>query len=183
MRALSIRQPWAWLILHGGKNIENRSWKTKVRGLFYLHAAKEMTREDYDNAVAFAAIANPAIKVPAFDELPRGVLVGRARLVDCVRVLDAPPSIWFTGPYGFILRDAEPIRLVPCQGKLGFFEPVIDDRLVCSPDSPMPAGARGRWLHLRTEECGEQERGWPSGDLVRVRCKDCGATWKEELPQ
>ena len=32
MKALSIRQPWSWLILHGGKDIENRSWRTNVRG-------------------------------------------------------------------------------------------------------------------------------------------------------
>ena len=31
MKALSIRQPWAWLILHAGKDIENRDWKPRIR--------------------------------------------------------------------------------------------------------------------------------------------------------
>lgn len=35
MKALSIRQPWAWLILHAGKDIENRVWQTRFRGELY----------------------------------------------------------------------------------------------------------------------------------------------------
>ena len=38
---LSIRQPWAWLIAHGWKNIENRTWPTGYRGRFLIHAAAE----------------------------------------------------------------------------------------------------------------------------------------------
>jgi hypothetical protein len=37
---LSIRQPWAWLVAHGWKNIENRTWPTGFRGRFLIHAAK-----------------------------------------------------------------------------------------------------------------------------------------------
>ena len=46
MKALSIRQPWAHLILHGGKDIENRDWRTSVRGRVLVHASKGMTRDD-----------------------------------------------------------------------------------------------------------------------------------------
>lgn len=45
--ALSIRQPWAWLILHAGKDIENRTWQTYQRGWFAIHASKGMTRREY----------------------------------------------------------------------------------------------------------------------------------------
>lgn len=38
LRALTIRQPWAWAIIHGGKDIENRSWNTKHRGPLVIHA-------------------------------------------------------------------------------------------------------------------------------------------------
>jgi hypothetical protein len=43
MKALSIRQPWAWLILHAGKDIENRDRKPRnpalhFRGSFLIHA-------------------------------------------------------------------------------------------------------------------------------------------------
>lgn len=51
MKALSIRQPWAWLIVHGGKDIENRSWHTKFRGRFLVHAAKGMTSNEFTQAL------------------------------------------------------------------------------------------------------------------------------------
>lgn len=47
----------------------------------------------------------------------------------------------------------------------------------------MPKGATGRWSHTNVEEIGEQEDGYPGGDTVRMRCKDCGVTWTMELPQ
>ena len=40
MKALSIRQPWAWLIVHGYKDVENRTWSTKFRGRVQVHAGK-----------------------------------------------------------------------------------------------------------------------------------------------
>jgi hypothetical protein len=55
MKALSIRQPWAWLILHAGKDIENRDWPTRFRGRFLIHAAKGMTRDEYENGRGAAA--------------------------------------------------------------------------------------------------------------------------------
>ena len=54
MLALSIRQPWAWLIVHGWKDIENRTWRTRVRGRFLIHAAKGMTNREYLDAIEFA---------------------------------------------------------------------------------------------------------------------------------
>ena len=39
MKALSIKQPWASLIAHGIKDIENRNWKTHFRGRIYIHAS------------------------------------------------------------------------------------------------------------------------------------------------
>ncbi len=47
MKALSIQQPWAWLILHGGKDIENRSWKlpkAMVGQRIYIHAGKRFDK-------------------------------------------------------------------------------------------------------------------------------------------
>lgn len=56
---------------------------------------------------------------------------------------------------------------------------------ICTKDNPRPADAPEdqRWLHEDTEEVGEQENGWPGGDIITVRCKNCGLKWKEELPQ
>lgn len=59
----------------------------------------------------------------------------------------------------------------------------MTDRQICSPERPMPKNAEGRWAHTNVEEVGEQQNGWPGGDWVTYRCKDCGHKWEEELPQ
>src|ERR1051326_1498970 len=41
VKALSVRQPWAWLIIYGGKDIENRDWPTSHRGPTLIHAGKQ----------------------------------------------------------------------------------------------------------------------------------------------
>lgn len=58
-------------------------------------------------------------------------------------------------------------------------------RSLCTPEDPMtPDRDHGqRWEHRDTEEVGDQMDGWPGGDVVTVRCKACGTTWREELPQ
>ena len=55
--------------------------------------------------------------------MPRGGVVGMARIVDCVEQMD---SRWFFGRFGFVLRDAFQLPLIPCRGQLGFFMPPID---------------------------------------------------------
>jgi hypothetical protein len=52
--ALSIRQPWASLILLAGKDIENRTWETRLRGPILIHAAISMTKREYLDAMDFA---------------------------------------------------------------------------------------------------------------------------------
>lgn len=56
-------------------------------------------------------------------------------------------------------------------------------RQLCTPESPMPKNAKGYWAHRDVEEVGNQEDGYPSGDIQTYRCKSCGKMWKEELPQ
>jgi hypothetical protein len=58
-----------------------------------------------------------------------------------------------------------------------------NDRQTCSPESPMPKGATGRWQHTNVIEVGDQEDGWPCGDMQGYKCLDCGHEWEEELPQ
>jgi len=133
MMALSIRQPWASLILKAGKDIENRCWSTKVRGRILVHAAKVMTRDEHSDAIDFAinAIRNDKknANVPglislrelgfAFEDLPRGGVIGSVEIADCVRDSASP---WFMGECGFVLRDPKPLPFMPWKGKLGFFD-------------------------------------------------------------
>jgi hypothetical protein len=121
--ALSIRQPWAWLILRGDKPIENRCWATKFRGRFLIHAAKGMTKAEYEDAFDFACYCGFDIhRAPSFRDFDgmRGGIVGVANLVDCVTSSDSP---WFVGEHGFVLADVQTIPFIPCKGALGFFYP------------------------------------------------------------
>ncbi|HEJ6164828.1 TPA: ASCH domain-containing protein [Pseudomonas aeruginosa] len=117
MKALSIRQPWAWLIVHGFKPVENRDWPTRYRGPCLIHASKGMTREDYEDARDLAQAQG--ITIPAPHELVRGGIVGVATVADCVT---HSPSRWFFGKFGFVLANAKPLPFLPINGRLGFFE-------------------------------------------------------------
>ncbi len=125
--ALSIRQPWAWSIVNLNKDIENRSWSTKFRGRFLIHAAKGMTMDEYEDGLAtakHAATLRPELKGIIFPgpsrlgPLERGGIVGIAEIVDCVEQSESP---WFFGRYGFVLANARPLPFFACRGQLGFF--------------------------------------------------------------
>jgi hypothetical protein len=118
VKALSLRQPWAWLVAAGHKDVENRTWATHYRGEFLIHAAKTFDHEGYERVLREMC---PALPAPA--EFERGGIVGVAELVDCVTQHNSP---WFWGPYGFVLRDARPLPFHPLRGMLGFF-PVARD--------------------------------------------------------
>lgn len=117
MVALSIRQPWAWLILHAGKDIENRSWPTRFRGRFLIHASKGMTRDEWADAAGFAFRIGVR-DMPEYLDNERGGIVGSVELVNCVTESRSP---WFCGEYGFVLRQARPLPFLPYKGALGFF--------------------------------------------------------------
>lgn len=118
MKALSIRQPWAWLIVSGHKPIENRSWRTHFRGRFLIHASAGMTRDEY--LCAWNHAEDNGIALPAFGNLERGGIIGMAEIVDCV---EDHPSPWFFGPFGWVICNPEPLDFRACKGTLGFFTP------------------------------------------------------------
>lgn len=115
MKALSIRQPWAWLVAHGFKPVENRTWNTKFRGEFLIHASKSFDKSGY----AWVRDNFPEINLPLPQQLDRGGLVGKATLHD---VITSSSSPWFFGPVGLCLSNAEPLPFVPMAGRLGFFD-------------------------------------------------------------
>jgi len=110
--ALSIRQPWAWLIVNGWKPVENRTWWTGRRGKFSVHAGKKFDREGYE----WVRETFPNIPIP--EAFERGGIVGEATIAGCVTTME---NEWFFGPYGFVLQDAAPVPFRPCRGALGFF--------------------------------------------------------------
>lgn len=138
---LSIRQPWASLIIHSTKDVENRTWWTRVRGPVLIHAGlqPDCTIEElnafvrerdictvpgcgYGQGGDLAEMRRRVQEWPLRDkplrDYPRGGIIGMVDIVDCVDRMD---STWFTGPWGFVLRNARPLPFFPCKGKLGFF--------------------------------------------------------------
>lgn len=122
--ALSVRQPWAWLIIYGGKDVENRDWFTRVRGRFFVHASKGCTQVEYDSAFDFCRARNLMLP-PPLRQLQRGGIVGSVEIHDCVQHSE---SRWFIGEHGFMLREPQPLQFTPLVGKLGFFRVPEDVR-------------------------------------------------------
>jgi hypothetical protein len=135
MKALSVRAPWWWFILYGGKDIENRDWPTSFRGTIYLHASKWWSTldvsEDEETAARCRRIARDMGRgsQPDYQEMRAsgGCIVGQVDIVGCVTQSDSP---WFFGRYGFVL--ANPVAFakpIPCKGHLGFFDPDVEAAL------------------------------------------------------
>jgi hypothetical protein len=140
--ALSLRQPWAWCVLHLGKHLENRRWSTDWRGNFLIHASKGLTKAEYYDCLETCkhVLGSTVIsKFPPLKDLPRGGIVGAATLVDVLPRCpswpcehpwhmpdqDRPPLTQF----GFMLENVRPSpRFVPCVGHLGFFR--VPDEVV-----------------------------------------------------
>ncbi|MBO3751112.1 ASCH domain-containing protein [Streptosporangiaceae bacterium NEAU-GS5] len=122
--ALSIRQPWAELILQGRKTIELRTWETDYRGSFWLHAGKAV---DLDLDRSFGT-----------SDPPRGAFVGRTTLVD-ISPIDAQrwerwrgqhldSGHYQPGLFAWHLSSAERLRQpVPAPGRLKLFK--VDETL------------------------------------------------------
>lgn len=118
MKVLSIKQPWAHLILHGGKDVENRTWATKHRGRFLVHASKGLTGPEYWQVAKYCH--DRRLPAPASLELlQRGGIVGSVELVDCQSTSTSP---WYMGEVAFVLANPKLLPFVPCKGRLGFFD-------------------------------------------------------------
>jgi hypothetical protein len=136
MKALSIRQPWAWAIFYAGKRIENRTWSTNYRGPLLIHAARGMTSREYCDAVQFMIdrklwperAADSLLLYP--DCWKRGGIVGKCWLD---RVIEPGQGLglttnerfykwWDPNQYGWVLDKVEPLPFHPCRGRQGLFE-------------------------------------------------------------
>lgn len=117
MKVLSVRQPWASLIVSGDKDIENRSKPTAYRGLLHIHASQQIDTGAMQDLAAAMIEDGQVLDLLDF---PTGVILGGVSLVDCVTKHRSP---WFEGPYGWVL--ARPFKLsrpIAAKGKLGIWE-------------------------------------------------------------
>ncbi|MEK6741963.1 MAG: ASCH domain-containing protein [Nanoarchaeota archaeon] len=117
MKVLSLKQPFAELILQGRKKIELRKWNTHFRGEFLIHSSKI---SDGKNMKKFG-----------FTELPCGSILGKANLVNVKKYdndveflkdksLHLADKSW--GGYGFVLDNVKRINPLPAKGQLNFWE-------------------------------------------------------------
>lgn len=92
MKALSIKQPYAYLICKGIKDIENRTWRTNFRGRVYIHASAKSANEPYmiftDEQID--VIDNIIMDICESYELTSAI-IGHVDIVDCV---ESHSSIW-----------------------------------------------------------------------------------------
>ena len=119
--ALSVRQPWAWAIVHGGKVIENRSLGS-IRagnmkpGAICIHAAAGMKEDEY--RYAHWRLARHGVSCPRPDDLIRSAIIG---IVEVTEIITASESEWFGGEAGLVLSQPRSVEPIPARGALGYF--------------------------------------------------------------
>jgi hypothetical protein len=118
MKCLSVKQPFAWLIVNRFTPVENRQWPTWYLGPLLIHASKTYDQAGHD----WVREKFPKIEIPAL--LPNGAIVGRVEMIGCV---NQHYSQWFVGPWGFVfdLDFNLPVAFnapVAWRGQLGLFE-------------------------------------------------------------
>ena len=117
MKVLSLKQPFAELIVSGKKTIELRNWKTNFRGEFLIHASKKPDEI--------------SMKKFGFNELPLGAIIGKSKLVrvkhyenDKEHARDKEKhladSSW--GKFGFLLKESKRIEPISAKGRLNFWD-------------------------------------------------------------
>ncbi len=131
-KALSLRQPWASMIIDGPKRIENRFKRTSWRGWILLHASTfwcekynsgvyqfcrkngllEMTRANPDGSCT-EIVRELLQRVPV-----QGGIIGAMHITDCVDESDDP---FWMGPHGYVIDQVIKLPFYPCKGSLGFF--------------------------------------------------------------
>lgn len=124
MKVLTIKQPWATLIMQKDKRFEFRSWQTKHRGTLWIHAGKSIDEE---------AMKRLAPYLPK--DVPTGKILGKVKLVDCVKMspefkemlLKENKDIYtdssFKENYGWQLEEVEVFKEpIEAKGKLSLWE-------------------------------------------------------------
>jgi ASCH domain len=123
--ALSVRQPWAWALVNGHKDIENRTWQTTQRGFIAIHAGRR------PDPAGFRFCEASGLQVP--EDLAFGAVVGAVELLD---VVERHRSPWASPQgYNWVIGRAFPISPIPMVGRLGIFgvPPAVAEALLYPP--------------------------------------------------
>ncbi|MEI6752381.1 MAG: ASCH domain-containing protein [Paludibacter sp.] len=165
MKAITIKQPWAWLIVEGVKDIENRTWPTSFMGRVLIHASAKQC--EVKGLLSYSQqehlISKIPNKMPIQDNLVNGAIIGSVEIVHCVL---NHSSVWADHlaykkkqVAGRILTVAVPVynwvlanpiifpEPIPAKGKLSFWDYEFDENTFeCINTNP-----------YRHQSCGERE--------------------------
>lgn len=139
-KAISIKQPWAYLICAGIKDVENRTWATKYRGRVYIHASAKSVGQYFSEGVFTADQLNYLIqskKINLIEKVQLSAIIGHVDIVDCVvnhssiwaeksevGLLDEPTNEYGKPIYNWVL--ANPVLfdkpILNVKGKLSFWD-------------------------------------------------------------
>src|ERR1043165_2528646 len=137
MKAITILQPWASLIVFGQKQIETRGWQTKRAGRLLIHAGKTFspfaqelcTTEPFRSCLHVHGIKSPSDLAPML-----GKIIGVVEVVDCIPTESLEESLsererafgdYRPGCWGWLLKNPTPLATaLPQRGALGLFEVV-----------------------------------------------------------
>ena len=116
-RALTLRQPWAWAVAAGHKDVENRTWQTPHRGWLAIHAGGEWADS---GAVALCTqlLDDAGVAIPPKQHLIRSAIIAVVFVEDCIAP-DTPLQSPWAQPHNFhwLLRGAVLLPTpVPCAG-------------------------------------------------------------------
>lgn len=125
IRALTLRQPWAWLVASGIKKIENRSWN--LSGWLAIHAGAGFDAHEIDGVLQLLSPADRLrFEAALAAGLPRSGIVAVAHVECCILSADDAPAgqaQWFRGPIGAVLAEVIQTPLLPCAGRLSLWVP------------------------------------------------------------
>jgi hypothetical protein len=122
MKALSIRQPWAWLVVNGWKFIENRAWSMDYRGLLLIHASQNVDRQGINDLENYFCENGEQCPNEFYDP---GGIVRIVDLVECVsdpqRLTEDPLQDYEPGSIAWVVENPRPCELILYPGRLRVF--------------------------------------------------------------
>lgn len=147
MKALTLFQPWASLVVYGFKHIETRSWRTAYRGPLVIHASKNATFMPRLLFLLAQGAVPPEVRDLPF---PTGALLAYVQLVNCglamamLRHYGGSPTEealgdYAPGRYGWVMERPQPFpHPLPCKGALGLWQ--VPGDITMPPPPPAAPG-------------------------------------------
>lgn len=138
MKVISIKEPFATLLMKNIKHIETRSWNTNYRGELYIHASgKTLAKEYLTNDVVNELIINMKMNY--------GNIICRGKLVDCIYMdekyvnemkknkIEYYCGSYEVGRYAWVFEDIEPIEPILAKGHLNIWNYDESARIIIKP--------------------------------------------------